>query len=488
MKNMKRITSIFLIASLGGFFALAINKAIENKQNHNLNLISESIPINKVGYNNFLNGGIDFTKAAKVSLPSVVHIKTIYQQKSSYYDDFFSNPFNNFFPNNPNFGYGLNQPMEAFGSGVIISDDGYIVTNNHVVQDGDNIQVTLNDKRVYNATIVGTDPSTDIALIKIDEGNLPFILFGNSDSLQVGEWVLAVGNPFNLTSTVTAGIVSAKGRNLNILNGKTAIESYIQTDAAVNMGNSGGALVNISGQLVGINAAIASSTGTYDGYSFAIPVSIVKKVVNDIIEFGSVQRAFLGVNAQEVNNKVAKDYNLNKIQGVVVTSVIESSAAEVAGIKSGDVLIKVNGTLINSNAELKEQISRYRPGDKISITYLRNGNENTVNIELKNSQGTTSVVKTDINNVSDFLGATFEPLENEELMSLGLTNGLKISKLSSGKLKNAGIKEGFIITSIDKKIVYNTDDVQKILQNKKGGILIEGVYPNGMHAYYGFGL
>ena len=378
--------------------------------------------------------------------------------------------------------------MEAFGSGVIISDDGYIVTNNHVVQDGDNIQVTLNDKRVYNATIVGTDPSTDIALIKIDEGNLPFILFGNSDSLQVGEWVLAVGNPFNLTSTVTAGIVSAKGRNLNILNGKTAIESYIQTDAAVNMGNSGGALVNISGQLVGINAAIASSTGTYDGYSFAIPVSIVKKVVNDIIEFGSVQRAFLGVNAQEVNNKVAKDYNLNKIQGVVVTSVIESSAAEVAGIKSGDVLIKVNGTLINSNAELKEQISRYRPGDKISITYLRNGNENTVNIELKNSQGTTSVVKTDINNVSDFLGATFEPLENEELMSLGLSNGLKISKLSSGKLKNAGIKEGFIITSIDKKIVYNTDDVQKILQNKKGGILIEGVYPNGMHAYYGFGL
>jgi len=485
---MKRITSIFLIASLGGFFALAINKAIENKKNHNLNLISESIPIYKVGYNNFQNGGINFTKAAKVSLPSVVHIKTIYHQKSSYYDEFFSNPFNNFFPNNPNFGYGLNQPMEAFGSGVIISDDGYIVTNNHVVQDGDNIQVTLNDKRVYNATIVGTDPSTDIALIKIDEGNLPFILFGNSDSLQVGEWVLAVGNPFNLTSTVTAGIVSAKGRNLNILNGKTAIESYIQTDAAVNMGNSGGALVNISGQLVGINAAIASSTGTYDGYSFAIPVSIVKKVVNDIIEFGSVQRAFLGVNAQEVNNKVAKDYNLNKIQGVVVTSVIESSAAEVAGIKSGDVLIKVNGTLINSNAELKEQISRYRPGDKISITYLRNGNENTVNIELKNSQGTTSVVKTDINNVSDFLGATFEPLENEELMSLGLSNGLKISKLSSGKLKNAGIKEGFIITSIDKKIVYNTDDVQKILQNKKGGILIEGVYPNGMHAYYGFGL
>ena len=469
---MKRITSIFLIASLGGFFALAINKAIENKKNHNLNLISESIPIYKVGYNNFQNGGINFTKAAKVSLPSVVHIKTIYHQKSSYYDEFFSNPFNNFFPNNPNFGYGLNQPMEAFGSGVIISDDGYIVTNNHVVQDGDNIQVTLNDKRVYNATIVGTDPSTDIALIKIDEGNLPFILFGNSDSLQVGEWVLAVGNPFNLTSTVTAGIVSAKGRNLNILNGKTAIESYIQTDAAVNMGNSGGALVNISGQLVGINAAIASSTGTYDGYSFAIPVSIVKKVVNDIIEFGSVQRAFLGVNAQEVNNKVAKDYNLNKIQGVVVTSVIESSAAEVAGIKSGDVLIKVNGTLINSNAELKEQISRYRPGDKISITYLRNGNENTVNIELKNSQGTTSVVKTDINNVSDFLGATFEPLENEELMSLGLSNGLKISKLSSGKLKNAGIKEGFIITSIDKKIVYNTDDVQKILQNKKGGILI----------------
>jgi len=488
MKNMKRITSIFLIASLGGFFALAINKAIENKKNHNLNLISESIPIYKVGYNNFQNGGINFTKAAKVSLPSVVHIKTIYHQKSSYYDEFFSNPFNNFFPNNPNFGYGLNQPMEAFGSGVIISDDGYIVTNNHVVQDGDNIQITLNDKRVYNATIVGTDPSTDIALIKIDEGNLPFILFGNSDSLQVGEWVLAVGNPFNLTSTVTAGIVSAKGRNLNILNGKTAIESYIQTDAAVNMGNSGGALVNISGQLVGINAAIASSTGTYDGYSFAIPVSIVKKVVNDIIEFGSVQRAFLGVNAQEVNNKVAKDYNLNKIQGVVVTSVIESSAAEVAGIKSGDVLIKVNGTLINSNAELKEQISRYRPGDKISITYLRNGNENTVNIELKNSQGTTSVVKTDINNVSDFLGATFEPLENEELMSLGLSNGLKISKLSSGKLKNAGIKEGFIITSIDKKIVYNTDDVQKILQNKKGGILIEGVYPNGMHAYYGFGL
>jgi serine protease Do len=487
---MKKSANIFIIALLGGLFALGINKAIEKNINKKTEEINSVIPIHTIRYNSQNTTSIDFTEAASASIQSVVHIKTTYQQKNNYYDDFFgsTNPFRDFFQNDPNFRFGNTQPLEAFGSGVIISEDGYIVTNNHVVQDGENIQVTLNDKRVFNAKIIGTDPSTDIALIKIDEKDLPFILFGNSDSLKVGEWVLAVGNPFNLTSTVTAGIISAKGRNLNILNGKTAIESYIQTDAAVNMGNSGGALVNINGQLIGINTAIASPTGTYDGYSFAIPVSIVRKVVNDIIEFGEVQRAFLGVNAQEVDSKVAKENNLDKIQGVIVTSVLEGSAAIDAGIKEGDVIIKIEGTLINSNSELKEQIAKYRPGDKISITYLRNGKENTVTAELKNIKGTTGIIKSDIENVVTLLGATFEPLDKEELQSYGLSNGLKITNLQQGKLKSAGIKEGFIITSIDKKPIYTTEDVQTILQNKHGGILIEGIYPNGMRAYYGFGM
>ncbi len=487
---MKKIANIFLIASLGGLFALRINKAIEKqfetkKSNSNFHNLFQP-----VSYNNRFNSNIDFTDAANASIHSVVHIKTVYQHKNTYYDDFFgsTNPFFDFFQNDPNFRYGNSQPIEAFGSGVIISEDGYIVTNNHVVQDGENIEITLNDKRIYKGTIIGTDPATDIALLKIDEKDLPFILYGNSDSLKVGEWVLAVGNPFNLTSTVTAGIVSAKGRDLNILNGKTSIESYIQTDAAVNMGNSGGALVNVQGQLVGINAAIASPTGTYDGYSFAIPVSIVKKVVNDIIEFGEVQRALLGVNSQEVDSKVAKENNLNTIQGVIVTSVIDGSAANEAGIKEGDIIIKIDRNSINSNSDLKEQISKYRPGDKINITYLRNGKENTVIVELKNIKGTTEVIKTDINNVANALGATFEKIDNEELQSYGISNGLKITKLNSEKLKSAGIKEGFIVTSIDKKPIYTTEDIQNILQNKRGGILIEGIYPNGMRAYYGFGL
>jgi S1-C subfamily serine protease len=254
------------------------------------------------------------------------------------------------------------------------------------------------------------------------------------------------------------------------------------------MGNSGGALVNINGQLVGINTAIASPTGTYDGYSFAIPVSIVKKVVNDIIEFGEVQRALLGVNAQEVDSKVAKENNLDKIQGVFVTSVLDGSAAKEAGIKEGDIIIKIEGTSINTNSELKEQIAKYRPGDKISITYIRNRKENSVLVELKNVKGTTGIIKTDINNVATVLGATFEPLDKEELQNFGLSNGLKITNLQAGKLKSAGIKEGFIVTSIDKKPIYTTEDVQNILQNKRGGILIEGIYPNGMRAYYGFGL
>jgi len=487
---MRKIAFIFLIASLGGLFALGLSKAIENKTKASNNYRQDRIPLQTVGMHYTTGILPDFTDAATASVNSVVHIKTIYQQKNVYYNDFFvpDNQFFDFFQNNPNFRYGNPQPIEAFGSGVIISDNGYIVTNNHVVQNSENIEVTLNDKRIYKGKIIGTDVSTDLALIKIEENDLPFILFGNSDSLKIGEWVLAVGNPFNLTSTVTAGIVSAKGRNLHLLNGKTAIESYIQTDAAVNMGNSGGALVNIYGQLVGINTAIASKNGTYDGYSFAIPVSIVRKVVNDLIEFGEVQRALLGVNAQEVDNTVAKENNLEKIQGVIVVSVVDGSSAEAAGIKDGDVIIKIEGFAVNSSAELKEQISKYRPGDKISVSYIRHGKENTVTVTLKNMAGTTDLVKTDINDVVSLLGATFEPLSKNELQTYGISNGLKIIELKPGKLRNAGIKEGFIVTSIDRNPVYTTEDIQNNLENKKGGILIEGIYPNGIRAYYGFGL
>lgn len=487
---MKKIVSIFAVAAIGGITALGLNHLMEDKTVYTDSQLSYSAPVK---YVNMPSGSpetnIDFTSAADLSVHAVVHVKTTYPLSSS--NQFYQyDPFRDFF------GQRSPQRQEApmsSGSGVIVTQDGYIVTNNHVVEGGEKIEVTLNDKRSYTADVIGTDPATDLALLKINDSNLPFITYGNSDNVKVGEWVLAVGNPFNLTSTVTAGIVSAKGRNINILDndpnkGLFPIESFIQTDAAVNPGNSGGALVNTKGELVGINSAIASNTGSYTGYSFAIPVNMTRKVVADLLEFGEVQRAFIGVNILDLNAKLAKEKSINEIKGVYVSGLAPGGSGEEAGIREGDVITKIGETTVNNVPELQEQISRFRPGNKINITLKRNNQEKILPVTLKNKNGNTDVVEKPKVEVSSALGASFEDISASDMKKLGIENGLRVSKLGSGKLLSAGIKEGFIITGIDKKRITNVEDLKTALESKKGGVLIEGVYPNGMRAYYGFGM
>ena len=434
---------------------------------------------------------VNFVNAAEITLPTVVHIKTSFTENRvdpGFQQDPF---FNLFFGQQPQ--QHSNKVMAA-GSGVIVSQDGYIVTNNHVVENAETIEVTLNDKRTYTATLVGKDPNTDLALLKIKETNLPSIAYGNSDEVKVGEWVLAVGNPFNLTSTVTAGIVSAKGRNLDAMaadpkSGAYPIESYIQTDAAINPGNSGGALVNTAGQLIGINAAIKSNTGSYAGYSFAIPVNLVKKVIADLAEFGEVQRAFLGISIRDLDDKLAKEKHIKSIKGVFVNAVTDGGAAENAGIQEGDVILKIGDVEVNNVPELQEQVGRFRPGDKVSVELKRNDENKTVSMVLRNSKGNTTITKHESSGSVNLLGANFTHPSDEELKRLHLKNGLKISKLTAGKLRDAGVREGFIVTRIDKKDIADAEDLQSALANKEGGVLIEGVYTqNGMRAYYGFGM
>lgn len=430
----------------------------------------------------------DFTVAAELSVHAVVHVKTKTPMRAQRFGGF-DDPFFEFFFGRPQQQQPQEAPMqEGSGSGVIISNDGYIVTNNHVIDNSKEIEVTLNDNRTFKAKLVGTDPNTDIALIKIDAEKLPVILFGNSDSLKVGEWVLAVGNPFNLTSTVTAGIVSAKARNINIINSQMKIESFIQTDAAVNRGNSGGALVNTRGELVGINTAIASQTGSYAGYAFAVPTSIVQKVVSDIRQFGVVQRAVLGVSMGDITDKLAKEKNLKTMEGAYVDEVVENSAAEKAGIKKEDVITKVNGVDIKSAAQLQEQIGRYSPGDKVSVTVLRNNKEITLNAELKNRQGNTSVVSSDVN--TDVLGAEFKEVSAKLKNQFQLEYGIEVKSVSKGKFQQAGIKPGFIIVKINNQAIRSVDDIESafdaaINTSDQFKVLnIAGIYPNGKVSYY----
>lgn len=488
MKTMhfKRLTVTLLAGFVGGALSVLTFLLVASQRDDIQIYKQQQVPAQLASYSG--NGpsiGPDFRVAAQTSIHSVVHIKTQYQQKSIYYDDFFGvDPFFNFFRNAPNGNY----PLVAAGSGVIVSGNGYIVTNNHVVQNANTIEVTLNDKRTYTATVVGTDALTDLAVIKIEESGLPYLTYGNSDNVQVGEWVLAVGNPFNLTSTVTAGIVSAKARDIQILGDVSAVESFIQTDAAVNPGNSGGALVNTDGELIGVNAAIASNTGSYTGYSFAIPSNLVSKVVGDLIEFGEVQRAYMGISFVDIDGKFAKEKGLDEIRGVYVESIIEKGSAEKAGIQTGDIILKVDDITTNSKSELKEIIARHRPGDKVLVTINRNGKQQVMDVELQNRSGAIGIVKTDPSGIASLLGATLEPAPREEMSALGISHGLKITKLEQGKLWSAGIKEGFIIMYIDQKPVKTIEDITNILKNKTGGILIEGVYTNGMRAYYGFGI
>ncbi len=414
--------------------------------------------------------GMDFLSTARTVTSGVVHIRTSYGP-----GDFSVNPLELY----------LEAPSRSSGSGVIISDDGYIATNNHVIEDASNIEVVMNNNQRFYAKLVGTDPTTDLALLKIKARNLPFIRYGDSDRITPGEWVLAVGNPFDLNSTVTAGIVSAKARNIDILRDRNnlQVEAFIQTDAAVNPGNSGGALVNLKGELIGINSAIATSSGSFQGYSFAIPVSLVKKVMDDLLEFGQVQRGLLGVRISDVNAAIAEDLNLKVSQGALVNYVNAGSAAEQSGLLTGDVIVGIDGHRIGSVSELQELVARNRPGKEILVAYLREGNVKEVKARLRNNEGNESVVKKEIKH--ELGGVEVEDLPFKELASLQLEGGVRIKDVPSGKWKNTGIKKGFVIGFIDKIPVDNVEDLNRILEFKKGGILIEGYYPGGQKGTYG---
>ncbi len=481
---MKRCIFAFVLAIAGGGAALGLERLFFSNANDAISSINGNIPASYASLSG--NKLPDFTPAAEQTIHAVVHVMTKFTTIQTYFD-----PLQGMFGGN-----GMQtvpQEQQASGSGVIVSKDGYIVTNFHVIDRAEEIQVTLNDKRAYTAKVVGTDPNTDIAVLKIEEEGLPFITWGNSDNVRIGEWVLAVGNPFNLTSTVTAGIVSAKARNINIIGGSGigngAVEAFLQTDAAVNPGNSGGALVNTDGLLVGINTAIASQNGSFTGYSFAVPSNLVRKIVTDLIEFGMVQRGYLGVNIQDVDANLAKNLNLKKVAGVYVIGVMKNGSAEDAKLKTGDVITAIDKVPVASVAELQEQINRHRPGDKVNVTYIRKGEEEMVDATLKNRNNTTGIIKKEETLAAvQSLGATFEMLDSDELKRLGLSTGLKVSKLADGKLRKTGLKEGFIITTVDKAPVGSPQELKDILENKKGGILIEGVYPNGTTAYYALGL
>jgi len=434
--------------------------------------------------------GLNFQKAAEAATPAVVHVMTEYSLGAAvreespmdpFLRDFFGDRFRQQVPRGPQMGS---------GSGVIIASNGYIVTNNHVIDRAKKIEVVLDDKRKFEATLVGTDPTTDIALLKINADHLPALRYGNSDDLHVGEWVLAVGNPMNLTSTVTAGIVSAKARNIDILrskdpNQKYSIESFIQTDAAVNPGNSGGALVNLNGDLVGINTAIASQTGSFAGYSFAVPSAIVSKVVDDLMKYGEVQRAILGAEIREIDAAFAKEKGIKTLKGVYLAKVSEESGAEEANLEAGDIITAINGVAVNKSAELLEQIARYRPGDQVKIAYLRDGKERVATVTLKNLNNSTTLVKNSHANAITFNGATFSPVSNQEKNKLGIRGGAKISEVDNSKFRDIGMKDGFIITHIDKKPVNTPADVEKHLKNLNEGVVyVEGSYPDGLKAYY----
>ena len=440
----------------------------------------------------------DFTYAAEQTINGVVSIKSFATPRSSRYsNDAFSDPFFDFFFGNPYRRRQQQEPQQqpeqqqlGLGSGVIISADGYIVTNNHVIDGAERLEITLNDNRTFEAVIIGTDATTDLALIKIEAENLPVIPIGNSESLKVGEWVLAVGNPFGFTSTVTAGIVSAKARNISsITNGRAmGIESFIQTDAAVNPGNSGGALVNTSGELVGINTAIYSQTGNYAGYSFAIPTTIVTKIVTDLKQYGTVQRAILGIGFNELTPKLAKEKNITVVNaGLYVGRVEERSAAMEAGIAEGDVIVAINGVETLNSGQLQEQMSKYRPGDKITVSYIRDNKKHTVNVTLRNNQGDTKVTK-----AKDMmeLGCAFKTVPAETLRQLQIRNGVQVSGLKDGKFKDAGIKEGFIIIDINNTRVSSQSDVEKIYDaiiksdEYDKVMFITGIYPTGKKVYY----
>ncbi|MDY5800474.1 MAG: trypsin-like peptidase domain-containing protein [Candidatus Onthomorpha sp.] len=433
--------------------------------------------VSQIGVKAQSNGGLDFTFAAEKTVHGVVHIQCETTVQSVFYDDFFS------FLLPPQ---SRERSYQTSGSGVIISEDGYVITNNHVVQDAETINVVLNDKRSFVARLVGNDPSSDLAVIKIEADGLEPLQFGNSDEVKIGEWVLAVGNPFNLTSTVTAGIVSAKARNINILGNKMSnapIESFIQTDAAVNPGNSGGALVNLKGELVGINTAIASSTGSYTGYSFAIPSNIVRKVTSDLIQYGMTQKANIGVHFAEMDSKLAEVKGIKSVRGIYIGYVIKDGAADKAGIKDGDIITSIDGKSVNSNAEFNEVLAQHSPGDVVKVAIERDGKPFYFDVTLFNSMGNTDIMRNDTEAAEQILSGSFREINDKEKQQYGISKGIVIEKVGKSPFARLGIKNGFIITSIDKKVNISIEDIRQ-LEKKKGKLIVEGFYPNDSRTYY----
>lgn len=453
---------------------------------------SRVLPVNYVRYSSQVSGVSnnqpgDFVQAASIAIPTAVHIKTTIAPKQVSSDGglFGNDPLGDFFGGPRRY---IEPGEMASGSGVIISDNGYIVTNNHVIDGASDITVTLNNRETYKAKLVGRDPNTDLAVIKIDAHNLPYLIYGNSDNVKVGQWVLAVGYPLDLETTVTAGIVSAKSRQIHINHeGVNPVESYIQTDAAVNPGNSGGPLVNTSGQLVGINSAIASPTGSFAGYAYAIPVNIVKKVVNDILKYGTVQRAFLGVTLPRYSEGRLASFSGNSSQnqpsyGVLISGVDPSGGAAMAGLKGGDIITKIDGEAVNSQPQLMEKISTYRPGDRVNVTYLRGGAEHTVIITLRNRDGNTGLVE---HTVLDKLGADFQTLSRSDASKLGITGGVAVGNIGEGLIRDqTNLSPGFVITSVNNHPVNNLDELQKAVQDAGSHIQFEGIYPNQDGIFY----
>jgi serine protease Do len=482
------LTTLLLSSTFGGLVASAafllfgshyLPQSIERRQQ----VVFSPAHYNDTSYQ--VPPELNFTQAAEEVRKAVVHIKTSQEGEltRSGEDENLGGLLRDFH------GFPFRGPRrrESAGSGVIISADGYIATNHHVIEEAQHIDVVLNDKRSYKATLIGIDPSTDLALLKIEEKSLPFVRYGNSDKLRIGEWVMAVGNPFDLTSTVTAGIVSAKGRNINIIsdieNYNLQVESFIQTDAAVNPGNSGGALVNVRGELVGINTAIATNTGFYAGYSFAIPIRLVRKVMDDLLRFGNVQRALLGVSIREVDADLAQEKGLDNVRGVYVNEVNENSSAQVSGLKAGDVILSIDNLSINSTSELQEVVASYHPGDKVVVVFERNHHQGQALVLLRNKAGTTAVATKEEIKPASLFGAELIPTTEKENRKLGIDAGVKIAHLEAGKLKETLVEEGFVITHLDHKAVTSPEEVVRIIRQSKSAILIEGFDAKGKKEY-----
>ncbi len=501
--KLKQIVATVFISALTAFGVMFTYSSYVKNQSFVGGQDNQTLPANYKYAGLFDGNGagepLDFTKAAAASIPTVVHIKTktnARQVTNNLPRARQQNPFSDFFGDDMldqlfGGGNGVIPEQRASGSGVIISEDGYIVTNNHVVANADEMDVTLSNKKTYKAKVVGADPAYDLAVIKIEAAGLPYLVYGNSDNVQVGQWVLAIGYPLNLETTVTAGIVSAKARSLGLNKDRTgkstgAVESFIQTDAAVNQGNSGGALINTEGKLIGINSAIASPTGYYSGYSYAIPVNIAKKVVDDIIKFGTVQRGYLGISYAPASDMSATEKVRQNIPenafGIYVTDVPKEGAAFAAGIKKGDIIKKINAVNVNSGAEMQEQISNYKPGDKITVTYLRNEKEVTSSVTLKNSAGNFDVVKTD-NSSSSLLGAEFTTLDKKRAQDLGIDGGIVVKKIKAGIINDqTRMRDNFIILKVDGKAVKSVEEFDAAVNNK-GTVTISGFYP-GYDALY----